>query len=54
MRDLGGFVGQDNKRVLYRKLFRSEELSRLTEADKDSLNSLGIEQILDLRTDSEF
>lgn len=53
MRDLGGFVGQDERRVLYRKLFRSGELSKLTEADKDTLTALGIEQIIDLRTASE-
>ena len=53
MRDLGGFIGKDGKRVLYRKLFRSGELSKLSDSDKDTLLSLGIEQIIDLRLDSE-
>ena len=37
MRDLGGYVGTDNKRVLYHKLFRSGELSTLTTADFDGI-----------------
>jgi len=49
-RDLGGFVGQNGKRVLYRKLYRSGELVDLTNSDKNSLSNLGIEQIIDLRT----
>ena len=53
MRDLGGFVGENNKRVLYRKLYRSGELSGLTAADRDSLTARGISQIIDLRTESE-
>jgi protein-tyrosine phosphatase len=53
MRDLGGFVGENNKRVLYRKLYRSGELSTLTAADKDTLAKRGITQIIDLRTEAE-
>ncbi|WP_348797038.1 tyrosine-protein phosphatase [Flavobacterium adhaerens] len=53
MRDLGGFVGADNKRVLYRKLFRSGEISALTTADLEHLATKNIYQIIDLRTASE-
>lgn len=53
MRDLGGFVGENNKRILYRKLYRSGELSALTSVDKDTLDKRGINQIIDLRTESE-
>ena len=53
MRDLGGFIGKDGRRILYRKLFRSGELNELTTADKDSLLSFQIEQIIDLRTASK-
>ncbi|MGJ5640795.1 tyrosine-protein phosphatase [Formosa sp. S-31] len=53
MRDLGGFVGAENKRILYRKLFRSGELSALTAEDQATLIDLGINQVIDLRTDSE-
>ncbi|MFV0346242.1 MAG: tyrosine-protein phosphatase [Bacteroidales bacterium] len=53
LRDLGGYVGQDGKRVLYRKLFRSGELSALTESDKTTLSDIGIEQVFDLRSEVE-
>ncbi|MFZ5839792.1 MAG: tyrosine-protein phosphatase, partial [Pseudomonadota bacterium] len=53
-RDLGGYVGADNKRVLEGKLFRSGELSGLTEGDKQILTDLGIEQLVDLRTKGEM
>lgn len=53
MRDLGGLPGAEGKRILYHKLFRSGELSMLTDADLDTLKSLGIEQIVDLRTGEE-
>jgi protein-tyrosine phosphatase len=53
MRDLGGFVGTGGKRVLFHKLFRSGDLSKLTAADKVVLSGLGIQQLIDLRTDSE-
>lgn len=54
MRDLGGYVGFHGKRILYGKLFRSGELSGLTEADKEKLTSLGIKNVIDLRTDAEI
>lgn len=54
MRDMGGFAGADGKRVLYRKLFRSGELSSLTASDVDSIKNLGIQQVIDLRTEEEI
>ncbi|WP_281321946.1 tyrosine-protein phosphatase [Flavobacterium aestivum] len=53
MRDLGGYVGADSKRILYHKLFRSGELSTLTAADLEHLTSKEIYQIIDLRTTTE-
>ncbi|MCH4552860.1 tyrosine-protein phosphatase [Aestuariibaculum lutulentum] len=52
-RDMGGFIGADGKRVLYRKLFRSGELSALTDADQETIKQLGLEQVIDLRTAHE-
>lgn len=52
-RDLGGFVGQNGKRILYRKLYRSGELVDLTASDMGTLSDLGFEQIIDLRTKLE-
>lgn len=53
MRDLGGYKGESNKRVLYRKLFRSGELSGLTALDLQELTGLGINNVIDLRTTEE-
>jgi protein-tyrosine phosphatase len=50
MRDLGGIIGENGKRVLYHKLYRSGDLSALTAADKDIMEARGIKQIIDLRT----
>jgi len=54
MRDEGGFTGTGGKRVLYRKLFRSGELSKLTADDTNTIKNLGIQQVIDLRTQSEI
>ena len=53
MRDLGGYVGFNGKRVLYNKLYRSGELSALTTTDVATLQLLGIQNIVDLRTEAE-
>jgi protein-tyrosine phosphatase len=53
MRDMGGYIGQDGKRVVFRKLFRSGELSALTANDIATMKSLGIKTIVDLRTETE-
>jgi protein-tyrosine phosphatase len=53
MRDLGGYVGQDGKRVLYHKLFRSGELSTLTATDLEHIATKEIAQVIDLRTTAE-
>lgn len=54
MRDLGGYYGEGSRRILYGTLFRSGELSALTDDDKDILTGLGIEQVADLRYASEI
>lgn len=53
LRDLGGYVGADGRRILSSRLFRSGELSALTEADRSTLSGLGLEQVIDLRTSAE-
>lgn len=53
MRDLGGYVGTNGKRVLYHKLFRSGELSTLTATDLEHIASKDIAQVIDLRTTAE-
>jgi protein-tyrosine phosphatase len=52
-RDLGGYPTADGRRTRWRRLFRADGLSRLTESDMDSLAALGIVTVIDLRTDLE-
>jgi hypothetical protein len=52
-RDLGGYPAAGGRRTRWRSLFRADGLSRLTENDMDSLASLGIVTVIDLRTDLE-
>lgn len=52
-RDLGGYIGHNKRPIVYRKLFRSGDLSRHTPADHERLLNLGIQHVIDLRTDVE-
>jgi protein-tyrosine phosphatase len=49
-RDLGGYATADGHRTRWRRLFRADGLSRLTENDLDALAALGIVTVIDLRT----
>ena len=48
-RDLGGYVGQGGRPLRWRRLFRSDHLAALTEADKARLAALGLAQAFDFR-----
>jgi protein-tyrosine phosphatase len=52
-RDLGGYETSDGRRVKWRHLYRSGELSALTDDDVDMLARLGIRTVVDLRGESE-
>lgn len=52
-RDLGGQVTSDGRRIRHRRLFRSDHLSSISEADREALTRLGIRNILDFRSDPE-
>ncbi|WP_099464705.1 tyrosine-protein phosphatase [Parabacteroides provencensis] len=54
LRDLGGYFNKHNKMTKWGKVFRSGQLSSLTELDTIRLNNLGIKTIIDLRTDQEI
>lgn len=52
-RDLGGYPGRDGRRIRWGRIFRSDSLAELTDADLQVLTSLGLRTICDLRADSE-
>lgn len=53
-RDLGGYVTADGREVKWRMLFRSDELTGLTESDLTVLAGLGLNRIIDLRHELEI
>ncbi len=53
-RDLGGLKTADGRTVRSGKIFRSDELSRLSDADLQSLRSLPLLTIVDLRIEWEI
>jgi len=52
-RDLGGYAGEDGRRVRWRKLFRSNHLGHLTPADIAVLRQLGVRSAFDFRGKDE-
>ncbi|MDH6387724.1 protein-tyrosine phosphatase [Dysgonomonas sp. PH5-37] len=52
-RDLGGFRTQDGRYVKWGKLFRSDDLSNLTDPDLHYLASIPIVSIVDFRAETE-
>lgn len=48
-RDLGGHAGLDGRTVRWGRLYRSDSLSRLCDADREPFGALGIRTVLDLR-----
>ncbi len=53
LRDLGGWTGRDGRPVAYGRLYRSDRLSDLTDADLAVLARLGIQTVIDLRHEGE-
>lgn len=52
-RDLGGYVAAGGRRVRWGRLYRSDSLHQLTDADLDTFRHLEIRTVIDLRTDVE-
>jgi protein-tyrosine phosphatase len=52
-RDLGGYVGAGRRQVVWGALFRSAQLSLMTERDKLLFRELGVELVCDFRRDDE-
>jgi hypothetical protein len=53
-RDVGGYRAGDGRIVVRRRLFRSDDLSRLTMEDADRFAALGIRTVIDLRRPTEI
>lgn len=53
-RDLGGYPGRDGRTVRWRRLFRSDSLSRIDPADAASFTALGVRTVIDLRRAREI
>jgi protein-tyrosine phosphatase len=52
-RDLGGYPTRDGQLTRWGRLFRSDTLHELTQADLKVLRGIGLETVIDLRTGSE-
>lgn len=52
-RDLGGYVGRDERRVRWRQLYRSDRFGMLTDDDHDLLSALDWVLVCDYRGDEE-
>ena len=52
-RDLGGYETIEGKIVKHGMLFRSDKLKNLTPSDCEKLSNLGIERIIDFRSNEE-
>jgi protein-tyrosine phosphatase len=52
-RDIGGYSGADGRTVRYGKVYRSQLIQKLTDADLATLRGLDIRYICDLRGDPE-
>ena len=53
-RDVGGYTGLDGRTVRWRRLFRSDALHRLGEADAEAFAQLGVRTVIDLRRPFEI
>jgi protein-tyrosine phosphatase len=53
-RDLGGYPTADGHRVRWATLYRSDTLHRLTAADTEAFNALGLRTVIDLRSSTEI
>ena len=52
-RDLGGYRTGDGRRLRWRRLFRADGLSRLSDEDRSLLRDLALTTVIDLRTGDE-
>lgn len=53
-RDLGGYETLDGRHVRWHALYRSDTLHRLTPADAEEFDALGLRTVIDLRSHTEL
>lgn len=53
-RDVGGYPGLDGRTVRWRRLYRSDSLHRLADADREAFAALGVRTVVDLRRPVEI
>lgn len=54
IRDLGGLVGLNGRKIKYGRLYRGGALHHLNEEDVEIINSLHLTDVIDFRADDEF
>lgn len=54
VRDLGGYATEDGRTVAWGKVYRADDLSGLTPADVEKLETAGLETIVDFRGEDEI
>jgi protein tyrosine/serine phosphatase len=53
-RDIGGYAGLAGRTLAWKRLYRADGLNRATDSDVESLRTIGIRTIVDLRTHAEL
>ncbi|MCJ7772705.1 MAG: tyrosine-protein phosphatase [Desulfobacterales bacterium] len=53
-RDLGGYKVSDGRQIKWGKMYRSDNLARLSDMDQTKLKNMGIKLVCDFRTDAEI
>ncbi|MDR0230381.1 MAG: tyrosine-protein phosphatase [Flavobacteriaceae bacterium] len=54
LRDLGGYITQDNRQIVWGKFYRSGHLHKLKRKEFKNFEELNITTVIDLRTDKEI
>ena len=52
-RDLGGYGTSDGRQVRWGRIYRSGALAMMTDDDRTRMRRLGVQRVIDLRTDEE-
>ena len=53
LRDIGGYATNDGRTIKWRTLFRSGDMSRMAPQAQPQLSALGIQTVIDFRSDEE-